>query len=255
MTYAGYSWTYQSPFTLTGPYQDKTVYKTRNAALSACAATDKCLGVTKEAKKNFRLYTTNTAKKFKGRAVWIQGGPVVKAGGYNWAEYPKHSLSGYASKKVYKTRSKALRACGKMAGCKGVTKEGTNKFRLNSGTTLKPNKAATAYIQSSALIIYQDYYWTSVKGFNFDKHIKGKRYRKFARAAKVCTALSAKCVGISKTRRGVYLLASSTGLKSKPKGKVFVLGSSYEKEYFFINRGEKYINFPHMDKELCTLLS
>ena len=79
----------------------------------------------------------------------------MKEGGYNWAEYPKHTLSGYATNKVYKTRSKALRACGKMAGCKGVTKEGANKYRLNTGTTLKPNKASTAYIQSSALIISQ----------------------------------------------------------------------------------------------------
>ena len=78
-TYAGYSWYYKKPFKLTG-YADKVTYKNRNDALTACAATKKCLGVTKEKKKKFRLNTSATARPAKGMAIWIQGGAITKEG-------------------------------------------------------------------------------------------------------------------------------------------------------------------------------
>ena len=238
MTYASYSWKYQSPFTLTGSYQDNTTYKTRNSALQACAATDKCLGVTKESKKNYRLYTSGTTKYSKSRSVWIQGGKIVKESGYNWAAHPKMQLSGYTSTKVYKTRSAALKACAAGAGCKGVTKEGDNNYRLNSGSTLKPSTVAKAYLKSGKLVIANDYYWTKVAGYNFKKHIPKTKYKKLSKAKAVCTAKVSVCVGISQTKAGAYYLAIVPDMKNVAGGYVHVLGSTYEKEWFFVYAGQ-----------------
>ena len=237
MVYVGYSWEYKSPFTLTGSYQDNTVYKTRDSALSACAATDKCKGVTKEGKNNFRLYTSGTSTYSKNKSVWVQNGAVVREGGYNWSQQSHFTLSGYCSSTVYKTREKALQACGKMKSCRGVTREGDSVFRLMSGSTLKPNSASTSYVKSSSLFISSDYYWTRVRGYRFRHHLGGLRWRNRETALRECTKRVSTCDGLY-TQSGWYYLAKGTDLERNARGEVYILGSPYEKQWFFVYGGE-----------------
>ena len=64
-TYSGYAWSFKYPHTLSG-YADTTTYTTRAAALKACASNTKCLGVTKEKSKTFRLNSSSTVSYSKG---------------------------------------------------------------------------------------------------------------------------------------------------------------------------------------------
>ena len=235
MTYAGYSWTFKQPFTLSG-YTDKAKYKTRNAALSACAATDKCLGVTKEGAKKFRLNSKATVSPQNGRAVWIQGGKVIKAGGYTWALYKKKTLSGYVNDKVYKTRDSALNACSKAPGCKGVTKEGDSNYRMNSSETQKNSKKAVAYVKSSKLIIEQDYYWTKVSGLAYTKNYSNKKYTTLAAALAVC-AKDDKCTGVTKKSAKVFICGKGTDLTSSSGSTIYIQGSRFTMEYFVTHGG------------------
>ena len=237
MVYVGYSWEYKSPFTLTGAYQDNTVYKTRNAALSACAAANACKGVTKEGKHNFRLYTTGTFRYSKHKSVWIQSGAVIREGGFNWSQQQHLTLTGYCSGTVFKTREKALQACGRSSSCKGVTREGDRIYRLMSGTTLKPNSASTTYVKSSSLFISSDYYWTRVKGYRFRHPWGGLRWHNRERALRECTRRRPTCIGIYRGRSGPYHLARGTDMDTVANGEVYIMGSPYEKEWFFVYGG------------------
>ena len=237
MVYVGYSWEYKSPFTLTGDYQDNTVYKTRDAALSACAAADACKGVTKEGKNNFRLATTGTFRYSKNKAVWVQNGAVIRDSGFNWSQHPHLALSGYSDGKIYRTRDKALGACAKSSSCKGVTREGELVFRLMSGTTLKPNSASTTYVKSSQLFISSDFYWTRVKGYNFRHQLGRNGWGYQHEALRECAKRRPTCVGTYTAPNGVKHIAQGTDLDTVAKGEIYIMGSSYNKEWFFVYGG------------------
>ena len=237
-TYAGYSWTFKFPHTLKG-YADKKVYKTRKAALTACAANTKCLGVTKEKAKTFRLNSSSSVLKNKDRSVWIKGGKVVKASGVNWSKKSKTKLSGYYNKTTYKTLAKALKACSKASGCKGVTKEASEKYRLNSSTTSKTNSASTAYKKGSTLKISNDYYWTKVSGYKYKTNLEKKNYKTESAALAACASKASTCSGVSYTGKGKYYLGKGDTKTATTGAKVFVLGSNYKSSFTYVHANSK----------------
>ena len=234
LTYAGYAWTFKSPFTLEG-YSDGRHYHTRNAALQACGAQARCVGVTKEADRRFRLNHHATVYPQKGRSVWIQGGEVITGGDYTWSTLKGRTLTGYVNNVVYKTRTAALEACAQNAGCKGVTREGESNYRLNSSGTTKTSKTSVSYTKSNALSIMSDYYWTKVSGLMYKDNRSNKKFKDLDSASEAC-AKDVHCSGITATAN-VFVLGKGTELLSKPDSTVYVQGSLHAETYYITHGG------------------
>ena len=114
----GYMWDHQKNTKLTG-YYNGVKYATDAKAKAACAGSDSCKGVTKEAAKKYRANTGSTASTSKGMHAYIQGDPFVLYSKYYWTELEGYTLSGYVSATVYKSRDKAMAACLTSSKCHG----------------------------------------------------------------------------------------------------------------------------------------
>ena len=68
-----YSWTVKTDYSLSG-YSSTKKYTTLAAALTACAASSKCNGVTKQATKKYRLNSGSEPSSKSGYSVYIKGG-------------------------------------------------------------------------------------------------------------------------------------------------------------------------------------
>jgi hypothetical protein len=234
LTYAGYAWTFKRPFTLEG-YSDGRHYRTRNAALQACGAQRRCVGVTKEAPRRFRLNQHGTVYPQKGRSVWIQGGEVATGGGFTWSSEKGKTLTGYVNNVVYKTREAALKACGKSKGCVGVTREGESNYRLNSSGTTKISRTSICYTKSNSLYIVNDYFWTKVSGLMYKDNRSNRKYKTLDSASEAC-AKDRGCSGITASDK-TFVLGRGTELRSKPDSTVYVQGSLHTETYYITHGG------------------
>ena len=252
LTYAGYTWTFKRPFTLDG-YSDGRVYPTRNAALQACGAQQRCVGVTKETERRFRLNSHSTVYPKKGRSVWIQGGKVATGGGYTWATERGVTLTGYVNSVVYKTLEAAFEACSKAQGCQGVTREGESNYRLNSSGTTKFSKTSISYTKSNSLSIMNDYYWTRVSGLMYRYNRSNKKYASLDAASEAC-ARDVHCSGFTVTGKD-YVLGRGTELQSKPESSVYVQGSLHTETYYITHGGRKIWLIDFCIEQQCLLRS
>ena len=83
--------------------------------------------------------------------VWVKSGEGNKYVSQKvFSQHSKCQLKGYSSKTNYKTLAKALAACAASSSCNGVTKEGSKKFRLNTGTSPKTVKTMKCYIKAAS---------------------------------------------------------------------------------------------------------
>ena len=83
------------------------------------------------------------------------------ANDYTWTSKSDNKLTGYADKKTYKTLAAALKACASNAKCNGVTKEGTKKYRIHSGSTPSSKSGYTVYIKGGTKKATRTMYNTS----------------------------------------------------------------------------------------------
>ena len=65
----------------------------------------------------------------------------------NTTNLPNRKLKAWYNKKVYTSKKKAMKVCLKKSACKGVTRVGTNKYRLGSTTTTVTASGYKTWIQ------------------------------------------------------------------------------------------------------------
>ena len=130
------------------------MYTSRDKALKACGTNAKCSGVTSDGSA-FVLNTGGTPHPAKGSAVYVKSGESSSYGGTQWTVLKGKKLKAYYNKKVYTSKNNALKACLAKAACKGVTREGANKYRLGSTATYITVKGYKTWIQGSKYTIHK----------------------------------------------------------------------------------------------------
>ena len=123
---------------------------------------------------------------------------------YSWTSTTDNKLTGYADKKTYKTLAAALKACAKSSKCNGVTKEGTKKYRTNTGSTFSTNNGRTAWRQEDPFVLHSNYYFTKKTG-NKLSSIQTKAYSTEAKAAAACIKAKKTCTGFVLKSKKYYL--------------------------------------------------
>jgi len=96
-----------------------------------------------------------------GASAYIKSGTSIISGGRLWGLYEGYKLTGYADKVKYATDAKAFTACTSSSTCKGVTKEGSANYRINTGNTPSVKKSMECYIMGSSVTTSNGYYWAS----------------------------------------------------------------------------------------------
>ena len=115
------------------------------------------------------------------------------------------TLTGYYDATVYTTLAKATKACAAASSCKGVTKEGTKKYRTNTGSTFSTNNARTAYKQGDPFVLHNHYYFSKIVGSKLTDIQTKKAYTKEADAGKACAKAHATCSGFVLKSKKYYL--------------------------------------------------
>ena len=219
MTFKDHTWDVQGPAALDGQI-GKTSYKTRDEALTACAANSKCNGVTKKPTNEYVLNTGSSASPTPGAEAYVKAGKAKMAEGKSWTVKSGYTLNGIQEKE-YTNRKEALVACSKKGSCKGVVKTNTGKFKLANGSKVSKKSGYKLYLKGSTALSYFDYTWTQMSGYTLSEPLNKKKYPNLQSALKVC-AKNIKCRGVTKISANKYRLYKDTQPSVK-KGRVVYL--------------------------------
>lgn len=238
-----YSWTYKNPFTLSGAYGKW--YSAKDTCLALCAKDSACGGCIYNGKQ-YRRAKGSTPHALKKNSAFIKTGKAVSFRGYTWTVLKDKKLSGYYSDKVYTSKASALKVCGAKDGCKGVTREGARKYRLNSSQTYKTVTGYKIWVQGSKTETKESYDWTPKSSWILSG--TGKKYKTRAAAAKACAKKSS-CTGYNKYGESDFRTVSGSGFVYKKDLKTYVRGGFAKSHYTVFH--ENYI-FHVETPQACT---
>lgn len=125
---------------------------TRDAALGKCITTRGCTGITRTEQGKFQLRNGNALIQDQGYITYLIGGQSLSSHGYLWDYRYHYTLHGYDSNTRYRTAALALAACIRSKTCKGVTREGTRNFRLNTHRIPRRHGGRTCWIKGNSQI-------------------------------------------------------------------------------------------------------
>ena len=187
----------------------------------------------------YRLYKHEKMTEKAGSITWLNKGEVEAVHGYLWDEEMGETLTGYFNKKVYTNRNTALKVCSASGKCTGVTKEGPNNYRCNTGTTLKPNSKRTAWIQKTSVVTHQKVLFSVLPSYTLDKVEKTNRGSE--KAAAVACIKKPDCTGFVKRGSAYYIALGWTIFSDENSVSyirndmklAFVTYSLYLKEYYW----------------------
>ena len=145
-------------------------------------------------------------------------------------------LIGYVNNKVYTSKNTALKTCGKIAQCKGVTKEGPRRYRLNTSTTHKTVKGRKIWIQGSRTETLEDYEWTPKSNWVLTGHETG-RFNNKRQAARACAKWQY-CNGYIKHADNHWSMVSGAGFKYKKGVVSYIRGGHSFSSYSIFHEGE-----------------
>jgi len=153
----------------------------------------------------YTLYKSSTTTEKYGSVSWIRRGDILASDKYFWDKQAGKTLSGYYDSTKYTTLAKATAACAKATSCKGVTKEGTKKYRTNTGSTYSTNNGRTAWRQEDPFVLHSKYYFTKKTGSKLSSIQTKKSYSTEAKAAAACIKAKKTCSGFVLKSKKYYL--------------------------------------------------
>ena len=188
---------------------ERTCHSNRNHWITKtffrhCLANSECLGMTLTGGK-YTLYKSSKVTEKAGSVSWIRNGDILTSDNYHWDKQSGKTLTGYYDATTYTTLAKATKACAAATSCKGVTKEGTKKYRTNTGSTFSTNNARTAYKQGDYYVVHDNYYFTKKAGLKLTSIQTKKAYTSESAAGKACVKAHATCTGFVLKSKKYYL--------------------------------------------------
>eukprot|EP00116_Pleurobrachia_bachei_P001571 sb/3461833/ len=227
VSHSGYTWKYSAPFELSETYTTK---KSISAALKACASDSKCKGVTSTSSDEFKLAKGSVPSPKPKSQSWVKSGDgTIFTSVKLFTIHKGNKCTGYASTKVYTSLASALEDCGLKSACNCVTKEGSKKYRLNTGSTPKTSSGNNAWVQESDYDTQSDYRFIETAGYVSAKFLNKKAYKTEKSAKKACAGKSG-CVGVSKVKTKNYRLNKGGVVKASTKGILWTKGDYYTTE-------------------------
>ena len=94
-----------------------------------------------------------------GAVGWELMGLNIGNGGHMWSKHRNSRLIGRLGNHVYKTVSEAMTACIGRNRCKGVTKEGHNRFGMYTGNSPSGASGKTCYVKGEVQTIASGKYF------------------------------------------------------------------------------------------------
>ena len=94
-----------------------------------------------------------------GAVGWELMGLNIGNGGHMWSKHRNSRLIGRLGNHVYKTVSEAMTACIGRNRCKGVTKEGHDRFGMYTGNSPSGASGKTCYVKGEVQTIASGKYF------------------------------------------------------------------------------------------------
>ena len=94
-----------------------------------------------------------------GAVGWELLGLNIGNGGHMWSKHRNSRLIGRLGNHVYKTVSEAMTACIGRNRCKGVTKEGHDRFGMYTGNSPSGASGKTCYVKGEVQTIASGKYF------------------------------------------------------------------------------------------------
>ncbi|XP_063682882.1 uncharacterized protein LOC134817592 isoform X2 [Bolinopsis microptera] len=237
----GYTWHYSAPFALGRTYR---TFNTLPEAFRACVRDSRCKGITADAHQKYHLSHVGIPRPgFKAQS-WVKESPY-KNMYVSQRVYSTHKgarLDGYSSGQSYTALVTALEACAASTSCNGVTKEGTKRYRLNTGNSPRKVNNMDCYIKEGSFDVQNDYRFTISTGYVGVNFVDKKVYLT-AEGAKSACAANVHCVGVSKLKEVEYRLNKDGELKGQKGGVVYSKDEFYTTQRIVNMDDKAYIGY------------
>lgn len=107
-------------------------------------------GYTKLENGRYMLNTGDNKELAVGHIAIERLGRYRSYSNYMWSTSVDEKLTGYDDNTHYRSLETAMTACASSATCNGITKEGTDNFRINTGSEPSAASGKIAYLKGSS---------------------------------------------------------------------------------------------------------